>query len=354
VQAGASWDSVHPLFHENGGDVMRIYLRERYGSAIRATISAEGWEQFEKQSSDVHDVVMARRDGDKIVTGTQLFAGLGEVRDIRVAPGDRAIALTAETELGQHKALQLFVARPNTSTPQLVAERVTASPDWTPDGRSLVYLQASGAPVGKDDLLLGVLVRRGVLDESGNIKVDAEPQPLAGAIFDDGSRVRCLKDGRVLLNVAEISLPVAAEDFGGERQQLFAFDPARQATLVRLIPRKHEDKLPGPLGFFEVSPDEKQVLFGSFRGHVSVLTLASGDVQEVQGGSREKDKEGTQGAPVWRHDGTITYTRRAEVKDGKRPARAVEVVVRRGTKEQVLSASWPDDLVNKLFSEDSK
>ena len=263
--------------------------------------------------------------------------------------GDKAVAFTVEMPFEKHDALQLMVVQANTSTPTLVADRVSVSPDWTPDGRSLVYVQASGAPVGKDDLLLGVLVRRGVVDDAGKINVDDQSQPLAGTIFDDESRVRCLKDGRVLFNAGEINLPVAAEDWGGKRQQFFAVDPARQSTLVRLIPRKHEEDMPGMLNFFEVSPDEKQVLFGAYRGNVCVLTLATGDVQYIQNGGKEK--EGIQGAPVWRNDGTFTYTRRVGPKDGKKPARAVEVVVRRGEKEQVLSVSWPDDLVNKLFND---
>ena len=353
LRAGATWAQIGASFDEKELRLVRIYLRERQGEALRAKLGAGDWASCEQQTIDVCELVAARCEGTTIVPGAPLYAGLGELKDIRVAPGDGAVAFTVEGLLGRRDALQLMVMLANTPGPAtLVADRVAVSPDWTPDGRALVYLQASGAPVGKDDLLLGVLVRRGVLEAAGKIKLDAEPQPLAGAIFDDGSRVRCLKDGRVVFNAAELSLPVAAEDYGGQRQQLFALDPTRQSTLVRLIPRKCEEDLPGMLNFFEVSPDERQVLIGSFRGGVSVLTLATGELQNIQ--SDGPKKQGIQGAPVWRRDGTVTYTRRTGGTGGAKPARAVEVVVRDGGKEQVLSVGWPDELVNRLFSEDQK
>ena len=42
------------------------------------------------------------------------------------------------------------------------------------------------------------------------------------------------------------------------------------------------------LAFYEVSPNERQVLFGDFNGAVSVLTLASGAVDRIQEGSNPK------------------------------------------------------------------
>jgi len=350
LQTGSSWDQARPLFGEKEFNLLRIYLRERYGDALRAKLDAGRWDQCVKQTADVCALLMARRDGERIVPGTQLFEGLGSVKDIRVSPGDRAVAFTVETPFENQDRLQLMVVQTDTSTPALVADRVAVTPSWTADGRSLVYAQASGLPTGKDDLLLGVVAQRRVLDEAGRIKLDAESKPLAGVIFNDDSHVHCLRDGRVLFTAIEISLPISAEDFDGRRQQLFAIDPARQATLVRLIPRKHEAELPESLAFFDVSPDEQQVAFGSYRGQVSVLTLATGEVQKLQG---DVERDGIQGAPVWRKDGALTYTRRAEVKGGKKPLRGVEVVVRRGDKEQVLSVTWPDELVNKLFSKDA-
>jgi hypothetical protein len=345
VQTGASWDSVHSFFHEDGAAVMRIYLRERYGNAIRPTLSAEGWQQFEKQNAEVHELQMARLDGDRIVPGTQLHEGLGEVKEIRIAPGDRAVAFTAAVRPGKDEPLRLALTRVNGTGATPVADRVAMFPDWTPDARALVYVQAAGGD-GKDELRLGTLVRREVLDVGGRIDVKSEVKYLAGWIFSGSTRVRCLRDGRILFNAGEISLPIAAEDHGEQREQLFAFDPARQATLVRIVPRKQEDRLPATLAFFDVSPDETQVLFGWFDGAVALLTLATGEVQQVQEGIKD---DGLQGQPVWRTTGEFSYTRRAKEKDGQKPVRAAEIVLRRGDKDgTVLTAAWADRIVEQV------
>jgi hypothetical protein len=348
LQTGMPWEAVKPLFGDGEFNLTCIYLRERYGDAFKAKLSAEDWAHTGKAAAEIHEAVMARRDGDRIVPGTQLYAGLSAVKDIRIAPGDKAVALVLTIPpRNKDNEFRLVVARVHGTGLTPVADHVANFPDWTPDGRSLVYVQAAG-PETKDDLRLGTLVQREVLDAKGAIAVSDEPKYLAGWIFSANSRVRCLRDGRILFNAAEISLPIAAEDYGEEREQLFALDPARQATLVRMIPRKREENLPSTLAFFEVSPDEKQVVFGWIEGQVCRLTLATGEVQQIQG--KVGQKENLQGAPVWRADGTLTYTRRAKAVEGKEPARPAEVVVRRGDKEAVLSATWPDELVNKLFS----
>lgn len=351
LQAGTRWTglgSTGGLFASSDPDwtLAGLFLRQRYGDAFLAKLDAGERHAVTTAAVDIHELVMARIDADRIVTGTQLFEGVDDLIDLRVAPGDRAVAFTAEFKEGSAKDGRLWVAAVDTSTPQLVAERVAAYPDWTADGRSLVYAQASG-PSNGDDLRLGTLVRREVLDAQGRLRIAADPEYLAGWVFSDQSRVRCLRDGRILFNAAEFSLPIAAADYGEQHEQLFALDPAHQSTLVRLVPRKQEENLPKSLAFFEPSPDERQVLVGDLNGRVALLTLATGEVQTIQPPS----KETIQGAPAWRAAGEFTYTRFSPPKDGARPPRAAEIVLRRGEHETVLSRDWPDEQVNALVSD---
>lgn len=306
LQTGAGWGGVGGvagLFADRDPDwnLVCIYLRERYGEALRAKLDPGQWDDVAKKTADIQELVMARIDGEKIVPGTQLYEGIDEIADFRVSPGDKAVAFVAELAEGKFKDGRLWLVPIDASTPELVANRVAAYPDWTADARSLVYVQASGAN-SSDDLRLGTLVQREVLDAAGRIQLKSEQKDLAGWIFSDQCRVRCLRDGRILFNAAEISLPLAAEDYGDQHEQLFALDPARQATLVRMIPRKHQENMPKALTFFEVSPDERQVLFGDFNGNVSQLTLATGNVRQIQGGTEDR----LQGAPVWRTNGEFT------------------------------------------------
>jgi hypothetical protein len=356
LQTGATWGSLwksRGMFEgrDRGEVLIEIYLHERYGEALHAKLDADQWKSVTDRTADIYDLAMAKIDGDKIITGTQLYEGIDEIADIRVSPGDKAVAFVTQIAPDKDEGDRLWVVPVNASTPVLVAERVAFFPDWTADARSLVYLQSSGASA-KDDLRLGTLVQRGVLDAKGKIELQTDQKELAGWFFSPFCRIRCLRDGRILFDTIELTLPVAAEDYGDQHEQLFALDLARQSTLVRLIPRKHEKKLPETLSFFEVSPDERQVLCGWIDGTVCVVTLATGEMKEVQ----EAAKDTLQGAPVWRKDGEFTYTRRAEAKDGKKSARGVEVVLATADKDgnyeqKVLSQSWPDAMVNALNSE---
>lgn len=353
LQTGVRWPETSksvPMFSPNPDSrdwtLSSLCLLERHGDALRDKLDPSEWDALKGMTVEIYELVMAKIDGDKIIPGTQLYEGVDEIADCRVSPGDKAVVFVTEIKEDKDEDGRLWVVQVNTSTPQLVAERVAFFPDWTADARSLVYLQSSGASA-KDDLRLGTLVQREVLDADGKIKIASDQKELAGWIFSQLCRIRCLRDGRVLFNTPEVNLPVAAQDYGEQHEQLFTLDLARQSTLVRLIPRKHENQLPKTLSFFEVSPDEQQVLFGWIDGTVSVITLATGELTEVQ----KEAKDLVQGAPVWRKDGAFTYTRRTPEKDGKKPARSAEVVVRRGDKETVLSQTWPDDMVNALFSE---
>ena len=356
LQTGTPWSNLWRVpgmweKRERDEGLIKIYLHERYGESLHAKLDAGEWDNVAGRTADIYELVMAKIDGDKIVTGTQLYEGIDEIADCRLAPGDKAVAFVTQIAEDKDEDGRLWVVRPNTSTPVLVAERVAFFPDWTADARSLVYLQSSGASA-KDDLRLGTLVQREVLDTGGKIQVQSDQKELGGWFFSSFCRIRCLRDGRILFNTSEVTLPVAAQDYGDQREQLFALDLARQSTLVRLIPRKHEKELPQTLSFFEISPNEQQVLCGWVDGTVCVVTLATGEMKGIQ----EASKDTLQGAPVWRKDGEFTYTRRTETKDGKKPARAAEVVL--GTadkdgnyKEKVLSQSWPDAMVNALLSE---
>ena len=354
LETGGKWGVLTmELGKKKNQAVLKIFLREHYGDALRAKMSAGEWDEFKSMQAEISELVMARIVGEQIQPGTLLHEGLEEIRDLRVSPGDRAVAFTTDMALDNDKECRLLLVRIDATGAVTVAEHTDTYPDWTADGRSLAYVQALGG--AKDDLRLGTLVRREVLDENSQIKIAEKPEELAGLLFGNASRVRCLQDGRILFNSGEFNLPVAAKDADVEQDKLFAWDPARQATLVRMVPRGGEENLPKSLTFFEVSPDEKQVLVGGRSGEVSVLTLATGDVQEWQ----KAGDYNLMGAPVWRNAEEITYARRNPTVEGKMPARKAEIVLRKavpgkGDQEKVLSRDWSNDMLESVFSGSDK
>jgi hypothetical protein len=283
-----------------------------------------------------------------------LHEGLEKIENIRVAPGDRAIAFTTDLAPGNDKECRLLVARVDIGGATTVAERTAFFPDWTPDCRSLVYVQAAQGGA-KEDLRLGTLMRRAVLDEHDGIKIQKDSEELAGLLFSNAARVRCLRDGRIMFNAVEFSLPVTNKDVEAEREKLFVLDPARQSTLVRVIPRGEEENMPKNLTFFELSPDEQRVLVGGFEGEVSLLTIATGDVGRLQ----KAGDYGLMAAPVWRNNDEITYAKRNPVENGKQPARQAEIVLQeispaKGDHETVLSKDWSVEMLESIFSGSDK
>jgi hypothetical protein len=356
LEAGGAWGILTMNVGEKKDSaVLKIFLRERYGEALRSKVSAGDWDELKSKQVEISELVMTRLEDGRIQPGTLLHEGLEEIREIRAAPGDRAVALTTDQAPDDDKENRLLLVRIDATGAVTVAEHTAAYPDWTADARSLVYVQASGEGIKKDDLRLATLVRREVLDVDGNIKIAEQAEDLAGMFFQDQTRVRCLRDGRILFNAVEFNLPMSVKDADVEGEKLFALDLARQATLVRMIPHGEEAKVPKNLTFFEVNPDEKQVLVGGSEGEVSVLTLATGDVEELQ----KAGEYNLMAAPVWRNAEEITYARRNPLVEGKKPSRQGEIVLRKvflqkGDQEKVLSHDWSNEMVESVYSGSEK
>lgn len=342
VEDGGLW-SVIMMGSGNQKDALKIYLREHYAQGLQARVG-DAWSDIVAATAQLSEVIPARIVGDRIETGTRLYAGFTDIIDLRPSPDGRALAITTEMPAeGSDNASIVLVAANGTGPVALVADNTAAYPDWTADGRSLVYVQSVSETATDDDLSLGALVQRRVIDDAGGISIAEKGDELAGLMFSVFARVRCLADGRILFNAAELCLPLAARDAEVERERLFALDAARQATLVRVVPRKTEVKLPEVLAFFEVSPDEKQVLFGGTEGEVSVLELANGEVEVLQ-----ESGDDLRNAPVWRRAGELTYYKRAGAEDGGSSNRKMEVILRRGEEETVLSQNWPDQVIEDM------
>ena len=355
LAAGGQWGA---LTKESGGKnakaTLEIFLRERYGEALRAKMTAGDWDEMKSAQVEINELLIARIEGAVVRPGPVLHEGVEKIEALRVSPGDQAVAFTTDLTPDNDKECRLWLTRVDAAGAATVAERTAAYPDWTPDRRALVYFQAAEGGA-KEDLRLGTLIWRGVLDAQGKIGLQKDADELAGVMFSNTARIRCLRDGRILFNAVEFTLPIATKDADVERERLFALDPARQSTLVRMIPRGEEENMPKNLTFFELSPDEQRVLVGGYEGEVSVLTIATGEVGKWQ----KAGEYNLMAAPVWRNNDEITYARRNPAVEGKRPARKAEIVLQKvspakGDHETVLSRDWSVDTLESIFSPSDK
>lgn len=133
--------------------------------------------------------------------------------------------------------VRLYVAsveRP--ATPVLIATGTNEFPDWTRDGRSLLYLTASAADINIG--ALGCLVQREVVDDQGQI-VSRPPGDfcLVHVVFHDAGKVRALPDGRVLFAAVDTRFPQPAGALS-QVERVFLFDPLRPDSTPPLWPRQ--------------------------------------------------------------------------------------------------------------------
>lgn len=346
LQAGINAKSVGENLAEDGLAVL-LYLREHHLEALKKILGKD-WKDAESAAAELHTLTVARVNGDHLELGPTLHESLAEIRAIRVAPGGKAIAFTAKLELspGIDHGLHLYVAPADGSAPAaLVASQTAAEADWTADGRSIVYFKAQTAADKDDNLRLGVLAQREVLAADGRIQLGDNARELAGLVFQQHNRLRCLRNGRVLFAAAELNLPLAGD--GHEvREHLFALEPLSEPTVTRLTSPAQSEQLPKSLAYFAVSPDEEQVLFGSDGGEVWLLTLATGELESI-GLKLEGDKNFT--APAWRQAGEFTYLKKATSTPAASASRSFEIFLRRGKTERKLSGTWTDNTLQRLI-----
>jgi hypothetical protein len=292
-------------------------------------------------------------DKGGITIGATYYEGLSEIKDIRPSPDGAAIAYTLGATTGGLR--QSFAVPTDASSPPvLVADQTADHPDWTPDSRALVYLHGPSASAGESEIRLGTLVRHTVLDASGRIALAKDGEDLANVPFEDSDRVRCLRDGRIVFAARVLRLP-SLKSNDDNREQLFAFSAQPQSAVVPLIPAERLAELPPSLDRFEISPDERQVLFSPDNGEVYVLTLLSGEVEKIPG---SLSSHGRYPAPAWRKPGEFTYSARISAATGKAvvppgaPARDA-IILRRGQNETVLTSDWTPEAIGRFLQDGS-
>ena len=333
-----------------------VWLREQpeYLAALREKLGTE-WKREEEESPvDLHEVMMARWSGGTLQTGPVLHVGLTRIRSLRPSPGGQVVAFATTVELSPHpdQGVRILVAPVAGSAPAtVVATQTAAHPDWSPDGRSLVMLKASGGTGANDELRLGALVERRILDANGTIAPADELTELAGLLFHQQNRVRCLRDGRILFNASPVTLPTTGGK-GGDREQLFVISRSEPPDLRPVLPRSQLEQLPRGLSMFEVSPDESQLLVTDDNAGAFLVTLASGTVAQVAA-AIERDESRGEGqnypAATWRAAGEFTFLRRSASGTGTRATAPFELVLRRDSTDAVLSRTWDPALLNRLI-----
>jgi len=311
---------------DNEKNAVAVSLAEREGTKEQA---GTNWEALQRKEAGVFQIRIGTIEEGKLALGPPLINTLRRIVDLRVSPTGTAIAYTAEGDKEQE--LQLWVVPTDGSAPpQLVAKNTASCSDWSADGRSLVYIRASNEHSSTDQICLGSLTRRGILNAAGKLEIQTNTDDLAGLLFDPNNEVRCLTDGRIIFAAAEVHLPCTSLDMP-QQPQLFALDPERQTAVIPLIPRSVQNSLPDNPCFYEPSPDGKRIAISTQKGAVVVLTLATGALATVQAAG----KGDMASAPAWRSASELCFV--STTTNGQ-PS---QVALWNNGTTRVLSANWP-------------
>lgn len=288
-------------------------------------------------------------DGKDFTVEKTLWSSSERIWDVRASKKGRAIVFTSAYAREDDEPLSvssLWIADRVTGKTVLLDQNTSLYPGWSADGKTLYYVRSIGE--SKAGNSVGTLLENEVCNAEGALLSEiSAPRSLAGLVVGEFTKVRCLTDGRIIFSSIELTLPVIGKDIPDYRQ-LFVLDPARQATIARLIPSRTLDQIRGfNPDYFEVSPDEKMISLLDNDGRVAVLTIATGEVAMLQ-----TEKLGTEVVvPVWRYPDELCYLGKGKgINELFKRKKYKEVFLQspddmNGWSEaRSISKSWPDQV----------
>jgi hypothetical protein len=270
-----------------------------------------------------------------------------EIIAVFPSPSRQAIAFA----VGQPDRPALYVIPQSTnSSPMRVDEDVTEAA-WSTDGQDLVYPKTT-VPY---DLLqkstqLGTITSRRVCGTNGLLLAKFEdPKDVAGIILGQTfTRVACLPDGRILFAAAPIRLPALTSD-EPSHLTLFAIRPGATPTLESIVHPADISRLPDRVDRFALSPDKKRASIVDEQGHVSIVSLDTGELLAIQATTvySNTDKY-TQLIPAWRTTNEVTCL--VPIGDPSGSTARVEVVLANlNGQKTAISRSWSNATMKGLL-----
>ena len=262
----------------------------------------------------------------------------GEIISVFPSPSGHVLAFT----VGEPDRPALYVIAQSTNTsPVMVDEGVTEAA-WSTDGQTLVYPKTT-VPYDwlQKSTQLGTITSRRVCGTNGQVLAKFEdPKDLAGIILGQSStRVAWLPDGRILFTAAPIRLPALSSD-EPSHLTLFAIRPGPTPRLESIVRPADITRLPNRVDRFALSPDKKRASIVDQQGHVSIVSLDTGELLAIQETTvySNNDKY-TQLIPTWRTTNEVTCL--VPIGDPSGSTARVEVVLANlNGQKTAISLSW--------------
>jgi len=331
-----------------------MYFRDHADDATKAKIPEGRWKELAEFNQSYSVVQVCAFDPAQITIGPTLMTGLSGIADLRISPTAANVMIVVEK--GNNDDNQELWLAPADGSAQAVkfVDQAATYPDFSPDGRDIAFVRPAQNQQGPTTGL-GSLSRMRIANDDGKL-IQAAPsgtpatgpgqattqsgattptEDLAGLIYSNSTRVRWLKDGRIIFSGVQVTLPAASQDMPSH-PEIFAFAPGKQAVVSRLLPRQSFNEIGDGAEYFEISPDGTHVSIPDGSGKVDVVDLGSGNVSAVQDKPTGNDKGNKlQTIPVWRSDDELTFT----APDGKGQTQVVLWSISKNS-GKTLSAGW--------------
>lgn len=284
---------------------------------------------------DLEEIVLVRLTGPSAAPVSLLRSILKQAALPKVSPKGDFIACVRLDDTAE--SIELHVLPLDGGAGMLVARKVSGAFDWTPDGRSLVFM----APIGGEGEKLQGIHRVRVIDDGGKLSEPGEPRTLATAVTLNRPALQVLADGRVLFASQPVTLPAAGAETELEpRLYLIAAD----GRSVQPVPTAPGD-LPTNLAHFVASPAGGRIaVVESETDAVAVVETDSGKMQLI---SPPHPKWQNRTVPAWKSATELSF---AALHEG-RPA---WMLWSETNGLRCLSASWPSASTAKWLIEDKE
>jgi Tol biopolymer transport system component len=233
------------------------------------------------------------------------------VWELRTSPAENlALVVYGQLYTGDKLPAKIgvFSLDPSSGKGCMISNNAALYPDWTRDGRSVVYAEGYVVTEANNDNSLGKIRQATLVDNAGKVLwSQLTLEDLADILMNTQTCVRTLTDCRILFSSPEATLPSGINDHI-RQVNLYSLDAQKRSTPARMIPHSEMLNMGGYLWAFEVSPDERRITFVTEGGRIAFMELASGSVHFIQNEALQNEQICT--LPSWRSPDDICFDQR--------------------------------------------
>lgn len=274
-----------------------IYLRFHDNAELQKAMGAK-WREIETMKAGIWDVQVYEAGTNTLSAERNIYTGIRHIEDVRLSKDGLLVAISESTKVEGGPTYRINVVSIAGGVHKTVADLAAKYPDWTPDNKSLVFIESRIRQPNSDLTDPGTL-RKVTLGENQPVHDTATSATLAEVVFRSNDRVRCLPDGTILFSCPKVSLPSSIKDTSYNRQRVFKFDGSKQPAVTDLTESFHNHQLGDLAEYFEPNAEGSKVAIPDHNGYVCVINLSNGSFAQSPA---PKGPEPIPFIPQWRLD----------------------------------------------------